>query len=451
MWRDESVTYQVSHRSVPEILDLLRDADAVHGFYYLCMHFLFSAWEGGLVTLRLPSVVATALTAGLVGIIALRLTARPAAGLLSGLAFAVTPEVQVYAQEGRSYAMVSAPVAVSTYLLVTLLDRVSKIRWLVYALAVLAASLLHEFAVLTLLAHGITFFRSQPSYANRRYFAISVGGVLVCLLPLVLFSVGQSGQVSWIGRPSLGEWFEIGGVALVALLCAVYLSRSGRPAAVPALALPLVVVPTAVLLMAAVYEHMYVDRYVLYTNIGFALVIGTALVFLADHAKHLPFARSPKAQSLTLIVLAVAFAVAILPVAVHMRTPDSRKDNVTAIAAGVEEMSERGDSILFAPARRREWMLSYPDQFAGLADIALKDNPSASGTLQGIELSAPAIRQRLARVEKIIVLSDPKGQPLDATAQEAVKREVLERDFVECRRKEFKGGQATLYARSASC
>ncbi|MFD5782800.1 hypothetical protein [Streptomyces sp. NPDC126933] len=440
---------------MPEILDLLRDADAVHGFYYLCMHFLFSAWEGGLVTLRLPSVVATALTAGLVGIIALRLTARPAAGLLSGLAFAVTPEVQMYAQEGRSYAMVSALVAVSTYLFVTLLDRVSKIRWLVYALAVLAASLLHEFAVLTLLAHGITFFRSQPPYANRRYFAISVGGVLVCLLPLVLFSVGQSGQVSWIGRPGLREWFEIGGVALVALLCAVYLSRSGRSAAVPALALPLAVVPTAVLLMAAVYEHMYVDRYVLYANIGFALVIGTALVFLADHAKHLPFARSPKAQSLSqslsVIVLAVAFAAAILPVSVHMRTPDSRKDNVTAIAAGVEEMSEQGDSILFAPARRREWMLSYPDQFAGLADVALKDNPSASGTLQGIELSAPAIRQRLARVERIIVLSDPKSQPLDATAQEAVKREVLERDFVECRREEFKGGQATLYARSASC
>jgi mannosyltransferase len=415
------------------------------------MHALFSVWEGGLVTMRLPSVLATALTAGLVGITALRLTARPAAGLLSGLAFAITPEVQMYAQEGRSYAMVSALVAVATYLFVTLLERTSKVLWFFYGLAILTASLLHEFAVLTLMAHGITLHRSLPSGRTRRYFAVSAASVFVGLLPLILFSMSQSSQVSWIGGPKLREWFEIAGVALAAFLCATYLSRSGRPVNVPRLALPLALVPTAALLLAAVYEPMYVDRYVLYTNIGFALLAGTSITYLAGEAKGLPFAQNQKVRNLSFVVLGTAFVAAMLPVTLQMRTPDSRKDDVTAIAREVEKMSEQGDAVLFAPARRREWMLSYPQQFEGLTDVALKERPNKSGTLQGVELRPDDIRKRLAQVDRIIVLSDPNGQPLDTNPQETVKREALNRDFVECKRKEVKGGQVALYVRNTSC
>ncbi|WP_327682682.1 glycosyltransferase family 39 protein [Streptomyces sp. NBC_00467] len=451
MWRDESVTYQVSHRSLPEILDLLHNADAVHGLYYICMHALFSVWEGGLPALRLPSVLATSLTAGLVGITALRLTARPAAGLLSGLAFAVIPEVQMYAQEGRSYAMVSALVAFATFLLVTLMEHTSRIRWLLYGISVLAASMLHEFAILTLLAHGIALHRSQPVGRARRSFVVSALGVLTGLLPLVLYSMSQSGQVSWIGGPKLREWLEIVGVALIASLCAAYLSRPGRSAGVARLALPLVVVPTAALLAAGAYEHMYVDRYVLYTNIGLALLVGTALDYLAEHSKKVTLVRSQKARALSVVILGTAFIAAMLPVTLQMRTPDSRKDDVAAIAREVERMSQRGDAVLFAPARRREWMLSYPHRFGGLTDVALKDRPNTSGTLQGVELPSADLQQRLARFERIIVLSDPQGEPVDMDAQEASKREILERDFIECRRKKIKGGQVTLYARTDSC
>lgn len=42
MWRDESVTYQVAHRSLSEIWHLLGNADAVHGLYYFFMHALFA-------------------------------------------------------------------------------------------------------------------------------------------------------------------------------------------------------------------------------------------------------------------------------------------------------------------------------------------------------------------------------------------------------------------------
>lgn len=74
MWRDESVTWQVAHRPLGGIRELLGQVDAVHGLYYLLMHGVLLVWDGGLWALRLPSVAATALAAAGVAAIAHRLS-----------------------------------------------------------------------------------------------------------------------------------------------------------------------------------------------------------------------------------------------------------------------------------------------------------------------------------------------------------------------------------------
>ncbi|WP_455351293.1 glycosyltransferase family 39 protein [Streptomyces sp. SYSU K217416] len=444
MWRDESVTYQVSHRSLSEIWQLLDHADAVHGLYYFFMHALFSLWDGGLLALRLPSVLATSVAAGLVGLTAFRIVG-PRAGLLSGLAFSVTPEVQMYAQEGRSYALVCALVALSTYLFARALTAPSRRLWLAYAISLLAASWLHEFAILALLAHGITVALTRPAPEVRRSWGWSAAFVVIGLLPLVVFSMGQSGQVSWIGGPSLKEWFEIAGIALLALLCAKYPSGNPGPIALNRLALPLVIAPPAALLLVALYEPMYVDRYVLYANIGLALLVGKSLDWILE------LQRERKNGLMLVAAATLGCIAAILPLALQMRTPDSRKDDVTAIARTVREVSGKGDGVLFAPSRRREWKLSYPGDFHGLDDLALKRDPVESRSLQGEELSAAQIRTRMLTAQRIVVLSDPPGQPEDAGEQEAVKRETLREQFQECERRRVKGAQVTLYARPGAC
>ncbi|MFJ8073049.1 hypothetical protein ACIQ7Q_03640 [Streptomyces sp. NPDC096176] len=450
MWRDESVTHQVAHRSLGEIWALLDNADAVHGLYYVFMHGLFSVWEGGPATLRLPSVLAVSAAAALVGLTAFRLAGRRA-GVLSGLVFAATPEVQMYAQEGRSYAMVCASVALATCLLARSLTGASGRIGVPYVCAVLAAGWLHVFAALALLAHGITVALSRETPRLRRSWPVAAGCAFIGLVPLVLFSMGQTGQVSWIGGPKPREWFEIAAVALVAVLCAWYLASGERHALVPRLALPLAVVPTAVLLLAAVHEPMYVDRYVLFTNVGFSLLVGTSLSGLLTSASALAPLRSRAARSAAVAVVAAAVVLALTPVTLQMRTPDSRKDDVTAIAEAVRQVSDPGDGVVFAPARRREWRLSHPDEFAGLVDLALMRSPRASATLQGVEFPAAEIRRRMTSMDRIVVLSDPPGQPEDAFEQEAVKREVLRAVFYACSRTQVKGAQVTLYSRSKSC
>ncbi|MDG4866011.1 hypothetical protein P8605_48455, partial [Streptomyces sp. T-3] len=79
MWRDESATFQVARRSLPEIWQLLGSVDAVHGLYYVLMHLAVSVHPGE-VALRLPSVLAATATAALVAALGVRL-ARARVGL----------------------------------------------------------------------------------------------------------------------------------------------------------------------------------------------------------------------------------------------------------------------------------------------------------------------------------------------------------------------------------
>lgn len=117
MWRDESATYQMARRTLPQIRDALGTVDAVHGLYYLLMHPLL-ALHPSEVTMRLPSALAAVAATALVAALGCRL-ARPRVGLWAGLLYATTPVVTHYAQEGRSYALVAAAAAWATYLLVS--------------------------------------------------------------------------------------------------------------------------------------------------------------------------------------------------------------------------------------------------------------------------------------------------------------------------------------------
>jgi mannosyltransferase len=61
------------------------------------------------------------------------------AGLAGGLLFAVLPEVSWYAQDARSYAIVTALAVAASYLLVRVLESGASTRWLTAYAACLAA------------------------------------------------------------------------------------------------------------------------------------------------------------------------------------------------------------------------------------------------------------------------------------------------------------------------
>lgn len=261
MWRDESVTYQVAHRSLGQLGHLLAHTDAVHGPYYLLMHAVFGLWDGGLPALRLPSVLAAALAAAGVGATGAR-TAGRRSGVLAGLVLALLPITQQYAQEGRSYALVTAGVTWATYLFLRGTEPAGR-RWWPGCAAVLAlACWLNVFAALVLPAQALTpWWLRVPRRVWGRWGAAATA-VLVAVAPLAWVSAGQAkGQLDWLGRPSAAMWLQFAGVVAVGAASARLLLRGagdGRSALVR-VALPLPVAPAGLLLTVSL-AHTLVRR-----------------------------------------------------------------------------------------------------------------------------------------------------------------------------------------------
>lgn len=456
MWRDESVTWQVAHRPLGGLWDLLGQVDAVHGLYYLLMHAVLAVAGGAdqgpaaLWALRLPSVAATALAAAGVAAVAHRLTgdgpAAQRAALFAGLGYAVLPPVQMYAQEGRSYALVAAAVIWATYLML-------RERWAGYTVVLVLGCWLHEFAVLALPAHAFTAWRS-------RGWRWSAAAVVAALLPLALVSARQAQQqLGWLGRPGWQDWAAYGVLAAAALLLvprrvtpAPKAPADGRGAPPPdaaardlvRVALPLALLPPGVLLTVSLVHPWYVDRYVLYSLAGLALLAGARLARVR---------RPVRARDWWPWLLTGALLVPVGFWSAWLRTPESRKDDVLAVAAAVRERARPGDAVLFLPSRRREWLLSSPEVYGSLRDLALSRTPAASRSLQGVERSAQEIREALLdpSTERVVALLDPAGQPLDGDPSEAVKRQTLVSSFDLCSVTEVRGARVALFARPGDC
>ena len=117
LWRDEGATLAAVNRSLPQMLRMLGHTDVVHGAYYVLMWFETRAAGTSVLALRFPSVVGMAVAAGFVAALGRRLVSVRA-GLAAGLVFAALPSVTWYAQNARSYALVTALATIASYLLV---------------------------------------------------------------------------------------------------------------------------------------------------------------------------------------------------------------------------------------------------------------------------------------------------------------------------------------------
>ncbi|MEV5955855.1 glycosyltransferase family 39 protein [Streptomyces sp. NPDC051987] len=419
MWRDEAVTYQVARRTVPQIWRLLHDVDAVHGLYYLLMHVVLGADPGhpGEVVLRLPSVCAAAVTAGLVGALGARL-ARPRVGLWAGLLYAVNPLVGHYAQEGRSYALVAAGATGATLLFVRAVREEGRRAWWWYGTVLAVTCWLHEFAVLLLLAHAGTLALARASGRVWRGWCCAAGGVALSLLPMVVVSRGQSAQVAWLREPDVETAQELlrqylgptGGVywtclALGLLGLTRWAGRRGE-VSLAAVALPLAVLPPVALMLASQLTPLYVDRYVLYALAGAPLLVALGADRVAGLLGRLwsrAAATTPRAPLLTLAgVLAVLLSVAHqIPLLRADRVAGTRPDDLGAVAAAVARTLRPGDPVLFLPAHARGAELAYPADFKATRDVALAEPGPESGTLYGREVGEATLRRRLAGADEV--------------------------------------------------
>ncbi|MET3983863.1 glycosyltransferase family 39 protein [Streptomyces sp. PvR034] len=449
VWRDEAATWQVAGRPADAIWVMLGNVDAVHGAYYLLMHGLFELFGASTTTLRLPSVLAVAAAAACVALTGRRLSG-PWAGLGGGLALGLLPAVQFYLQEGRPYALVAAGAALSTLLLVSLVKddasnrpagRQPWPRWTAYGCLVLVCALLNWLSLLVLPAHAVTLWWVRAGRGVWARWATAGAGAVAGVLPLVLFSRGQSDQVSWI--PPLTWHMMLGPAKLLAVggLAAWADRPDRRRVSAAAVGLPLLVVPQLGLIGLSLVQPLFLDRYVLFSMAGLALLIGAALGAAVRAVRP----RLPRASALLVPGVIGVAVLALLPLELAKRDPASRVDDVLAVAGEVNRLKRDGDAVLFIPAARRDTALVSPDAFAGLADIALARDPAASGTLKGVEADPDRIRELLLGQRRVLLVTDAEEIAKAPSAErDRVKAAVLREWFTVVEDRQVRGRRAMV-------
>ena len=137
--------------------------------------------------------------------------ARPLAdapGVVAGAAFALLPCVIRYAQEARSYAIVTMLAAVTTYLLLQAFCAGGR-WWLGYGAAAALTGLFNIFGLLILIAHGVSALVAarglpRPAGLSGRRLAgvparwvLAGAGAVVALIPIAAFAYPQRAALAW--------------------------------------------------------------------------------------------------------------------------------------------------------------------------------------------------------------------------------------------------------------
>ena len=432
LWRDEAATISGSQRPVGDLLAMIRNQDAVHGFYYLLMHPVIAAGGISATTLRLPSLIAMCLTAGLTAALARRLawaSGIPAAqvvGLLAGLALAAVPLTTRYAQEARPYALTSLFAVLATYLLVRAAPRPGWSPWILYGLALLVTGLFSLFALLLVLAHGVSLWwargRSDGAVAAPalRRWLVACLVTAVLLAPVAYLSAGQTSQINWVTTPTAstiasllrafaGATALVPVVAVLALLgCSAGLGpRRARGLSMAAVALPWLVLPPVLLIAVSFAKPVYVQRYVMFCLPALSMLTAAGLVWLTVLARRALAGRGldRRAADTLAIVPAAVLVLATIALLVGaqrvVRLPGSKPDNLRAVAAVVGRNERPGDAIVYLPQDAELVGVAYPAPFRHLRDIGLGTSPDASGTLRGLPASPAVVAARLRTVSRL--------------------------------------------------
>ena len=353
LWRDELASWSAASRTLPQLWAMVHNIDAVLGLYYFGLHLWMAVFGDSATAMRVPSVIAMAAAAGVVGLIGRRLAGN-VAGIASGLVFALIPSVSRYAQEARPYAFATLFAALATLMFLRAMEQPKWSRWAIYAIVLAAAGAANLVALTVCAGHlaillwdflqrtvriggdgtpesGKSLPGGRPApegtpllLLTRFVCAVVVGVILVS--PLVIEGHAQEGwQIGGVATPHVAQLFGVSGglwqelfssvpaAAVIMLLAVAALAAApdARRRTIALYALAFAIVPVvAVWVISRGPTSYWTFRYMLFSISGWAVGAGLCISFLAERAKRSTrLARLTGSVSPRLAVAAVLVAV----------------------------------------------------------------------------------------------------------------------------------------------
>jgi mannosyltransferase len=315
--------------------------------------------------------------AGMIGAIGNRLVGR-AAGLVSGLVFAVLPSTSRFGAEARPYALTVLVACLATWVLLLAWERPRAARWLAYAGLVAVLGWLHVVALLLVAAHAWSIVAWRRELWWRFALAASAGGAMA--LPLLVYGARQRNQVSYIPPVNLATFASYSDVlfgAVAACLLVVGLALFSLPLRYPsAVFAAWAAVPVVALIVVSLVLPMFLPRYLVYTTPGFALLLGVTLT---------------RVRPLWTVAAILALVALTVPAHQRMRTAGGHEQATAQLAAVLSQQSRPGDVVVYAddeavgPWTARDTVAHYLTPAARPHDALATNPPRTAGLLHATE------------------------------------------------------------------
>lgn len=410
-WIDEAASLSAARRSVPQLLDLLKHTDAVHGTYYFILHFWILAFGDHEMATRSLSALAMISAVPGVFLICSRI-AGPRGGFCGALVFAMSPTSAIFAAEARSQALVVAITVWSTVVLFRALEGRRIDRWLGYALAVAVLGYMNLFAVLVVAAHGV-LVATMPVGARARSrrpdlvrWLCACAGAGLLLIPLVLVAYRQQGQIGYLSRTTLATspdavGFLAGGQYLAPLVLVLAVAGAcSIPRGYRSFVVMWALGPAAILIVTSLHHPVYRDLYILGSVPAVSISAGCGLAWLS------------RGRGRVGVLLAAVALVGVSSLSVYrltqVRIATFQADDLRSAAACLSTHERTGDAIVHLDGISRWAAAAYPSAYAGLSDLKLATGgaPVATGTLRGLDATNDVIEQRMASHDRIWIMND---------------------------------------------
>jgi mannosyltransferase len=448
LWGDEAASLMSAERPVPSLFQMLGHVDAVHGTYYLSLHWWINVFGTSPFAIRFPSAIAVAFAVAGTVAIAWRLADRRVA-VIAGLVCAVLPRVTYMGEEARSYAFSAAFAVWLTLILLEILarPRVGKRWWVAYGILLTAGTYMFLYVALFAVVHAVLLLVTRSGRRVLVPWAIAIGASAVACSPLLVVAFLERKQIAYLASTNQvtanavfsSLWFSTWTVAVVGWALILFALgyewrqrgravRAGTDSGTGAVDGPLpslattgaawLAIPTLLLIAAHTITPDFTPRYLSFCAPAAALLIALGLSRLARVRRWAP------------LVAGALLLATIVPVYAAQRTPYAKNGSDWAqVSATIGANARPGDGVIFdetaKPSKRpRLAMHTYPAGFQGLVDVAVHTPFASNRTWYDSAMTVPqaARADRFDGIRHIWLIEVVNGKTADAYGRADLQR-----------------------------
>lgn len=440
LWGDEAASVMSAERPFVSLWPMLARVDAVHGVYYVLLHFWIELFGSSAFSVRFPSALAVGFATGGLVLLANRLGGLRL-GVVAGLLFMIIPRTTYMGTEARSYALSAAIAVWLTLLLVILIRRaqphhgrrarvITNLGWGLYALGLAFGISLFLYLAFLAVAHMIMVFLLRGARSTLRAWVIAGTAALLVIAPFVVEVIGQRQQVAFLAtRPRVGIWqilveqwmgnvgFALIAWGIIAFGLVAALRDKGRGPHRGVRSLPPIVlvglswllIPQILMLLLTLVTPLYALRYLSFVTPALALLLGFAVVSLT-RIRYRPRIGTTMATTVA-AALVVALMAASVMTYLGQRTPYAKNNGTdfAEVSTTIGLVAVPGDAVMFDPSIRssrlpRLAMHLYPDGFINVTDVLLSKPFATTSWLWDTQHPIKDAAQYIEGIDRIWVI-----------------------------------------------